>query len=81
MFLRDLPLTFHYVLYFHYTFFKIIIDARTIPAFNLQKSIISSIGYLRILFTLILSKDKKLLSQIEFSVLILLIVLLQNQDH
>ena len=53
----------------------------TIPAFNLQKSIISSIGYLCILFTLILSKDKKLLSQTEFSVLILLIVLLQNQDH
>ena len=68
-----------YIFIIHFS--KLSLMPETIPAFNLQKSIISSIGYLRILFTLILSKDKKLLSQIEFSVLILLIVLLQNQDH
>ena len=54
----------------------------TIPALNLTyECIIFLSSYLHILFTLILSQDKILLSQIELPVLILLIVLLQKQEY
>ena len=54
----------------------------TIPALNLTyECIIFLSSYLDILFTLILSQDKILLSQIELPVLILLIVLLQKQEY
>ena len=84
MFLISLPLSFHYVLgvcIFIIHFSKLSPMPGTILALNLSdKCIISSSKYLYILFTLILNYDKVLLLQIEFTVLILLIVLLQNQN-
>ena len=56
--------------------------AETIPAHNLSEKCIGfSFRYLYIFFTFIFTKDKKLLSQIEFPVLTLHKRLLQYQDH
>ena len=83
MFLIGLPLSFHYVLGFHIFiihFSKLSLMTGTIQSLNLiDTCIISFSKCLYILFTLILSLE--LNSQIEFSLLLLLIVLLQNQEN
>ena len=54
----------------------------TIQSLNLPgKSVIFPSRCLYILFTLILSEDKKLFLQIEFSVPILFMVLFRNQEN
>ena len=80
------PLHFRYIYLSLYIFIKSKLLAGSIPVLNLTKKCIilssrniSVIYY--ILFTLNFRKDMAHFSQTEFSVLILLILLLKNQEH
>ena len=69
-----------YIFIIHFS--KLSLMPGTMPALNLtDKCLNSSLKYLYILLTLILTEDKISLLKIEFHIVILLIVPLQNQDQ